>query len=79
MACFSEKKNWFQRQFSRQKSQDYDSSSGVEYAAKVAAAAFAINTLDEPGSPHQKKEDKIIFTQEAGGVSKRFSGKENRE
>jgi hypothetical protein len=79
--CFSEKKNWLQRQFSGKKSQDYDSSNGVEYAATViAAAAFAINTLDEPGIPDQKKDDKAILTQEAGTgrVSKRFSGKESR-
>jgi hypothetical protein len=86
MVCFSEKKNWLQRQFSGRKSQDYDSSNGVDsYAATVAAAAFAINTLDEPGIPgtplattKSKKEGKAILTEEAGRVSKRFPGKESR-
>lgn len=84
--CFSEKKNWLQRQFSGRKSQDYDSSNGVDpYAATVAAAAFAINTLDESGTPgtplttiKSKKEGKAILIEEDGRASKRLPGKESR-
>ncbi|XP_059448494.1 remorin 1.4-like [Corylus avellana] len=76
---FKEKKNWLQRQFSGRKSQDYDSSNGVDpYAATVAAAAFAINALDEPGTPlttiKSKKEGKAILIEEDGRASKRLPG-----
>lgn len=39
--------SWLRRQFSRQMSQDYDSSTGGEYPIAVAAAAFAIKSLEE--------------------------------
>lgn len=83
--CFAENKksrNWFKRQFSSQMGEDYDSNNGIDHATAVAAAAFAIRTLEEPGSPDQKKsreqpqaywtsdkskkEDKTIFAQEPG-------------
>jgi hypothetical protein len=51
----------------------------------VAAAAFSINTLDEPGIPgtplttiKSKKDGEAILTEEAGRVSKRFPGNESR-
>ncbi|KAL5553681.1 hypothetical protein UlMin_041082 [Ulmus minor] len=60
---FKEKKkgqNWFRRQFSRQMSQDYDSNNGeIEHSVAIAAAAFAITSLDESSTPAKKlpKED----------------------
>ncbi|KAM3706862.1 hypothetical protein ACJW31_03G183500 [Castanea mollissima] len=90
---FKEKKksqNWFQRQFNRQMSQDYDSSNMLDHATAVAAATFAIATLEEPGIPDQKKtterpetsfirgkskkEDTTRSALEPGRASKRFSG-----
>ncbi|KAJ7943378.1 Remorin like [Quillaja saponaria] len=80
--------NWFQRQFSRKMSQDYDSSSGIEHATAVAAAAFAINLLEDSEVPVQKvrevsetsltksksrMDDTKITTPQPGGVSRRFS------
>ncbi|XP_058193651.1 remorin 1.4 isoform X2 [Rhododendron vialii] len=46
---------WLRRQFSRQTSQDFDSSNGCEYAAAVAAAAYAINLLEEFSIAEQKR------------------------
>ncbi|KAG5521383.1 hypothetical protein RHGRI_033823 [Rhododendron griersonianum] len=46
---------WLRRQFSRQTSQDFDSSNGIEYAAAVAAAAYAINLLEELSIAEQKR------------------------
>ncbi|PSR84995.1 Remorin like [Actinidia chinensis var. chinensis] len=43
--------NWFQKQFFRQMSQDNDS---IEYSAAVAAAAVAINSLEELSIADQK-------------------------
>ena len=43
--------NWFQRQFLRQMSQDYDS---IEYSAAVAAAAASINSLEKLSIAEQK-------------------------
>lgn len=95
LVCFTEKKksqNWFQRQFNRQMSQDYDSSSMIDHATAVAAATFAIATLEEPGILDQKKtterpetsfirgkskkEDTTHSALESGRASKRFSGKD---
>ncbi|KAF7123175.1 hypothetical protein RHSIM_Rhsim12G0076400 [Rhododendron simsii] len=45
---------WLRRQFSRQ-SQDFDSSNGIEYAAAVAAAAYAINLLEELSIAEQRR------------------------
>ncbi|XP_043703923.1 remorin 4.1-like [Telopea speciosissima] len=47
--------NWFQKQFSRQSSRDYDPSDGGEYATAIAAAAFAINSLEEAELVDKKK------------------------
>ncbi|KAJ0095903.1 hypothetical protein Patl1_16730 [Pistacia atlantica] len=47
--------NWLQRQFSRQMSRGYDSNIQMEHAAAVAAAAYAINSLEESRIPCQKK------------------------
>ncbi|KAJ7953885.1 Remorin like [Quillaja saponaria] len=81
--------NWFQRQFSRKTSQNYDSGSGIEHVTAVAAAAFAINQLEDseistqkirevPGTSltrsKSKMDDTKISTPQPGGVSKRFSG-----
>ncbi|XP_024021510.1 remorin isoform X2 [Morus notabilis] len=90
---FKDKKkeqNWFQRKFSRQMSRDYDSSNGDEQGIAVAAAAYAISSLEEFGTPDQKqrtkepgtstvatkskKEDGIISIPDSGKDSKRFSG-----
>ncbi|KAA8529371.1 hypothetical protein F0562_033830 [Nyssa sinensis] len=76
--------NWFQRQFFRQMSRD-DFSDGGEYAIAVAAAAFAISSLEESSIPDQKKTSEgpaTSFTTtksktedtEPGRVSRRFSG-----
>ncbi|RVW31719.1 hypothetical protein CK203_095298 [Vitis vinifera] len=46
--------NWFWRQFSPQMSKDYDSDD-EEFATAVAAAAFAIYTLEEPNLQYQKR------------------------
>ena len=92
---FTEKKksqNWFQRLFNRQMSQDYDSSNIIEHVTAVAAATFAIATLEEPDIPDQKKtserpetsfirsksnkEDTTRSALEPGRASKRFSGKD---
>ncbi|XP_057948756.1 remorin-like [Malania oleifera] len=85
------KKNqsWLRKSFSRQRGQD-DDSKEIEYATAVAAAAFAINSLEESGIPIQKKtsevpetskakvkskkEDTAIAIPEPGKVSRRFSG-----
>ncbi|XP_030956613.1 remorin 1.4-like [Quercus lobata] len=82
--------NWFQRLFNRQMSQDYDSSNIIEHVTAVAAATFAIATLEEPDIPDQKKtserpetsfirsksnkEDTTRSALEPGRASKRFSG-----
>ncbi|XP_041012422.1 remorin isoform X1 [Juglans microcarpa x Juglans regia] len=90
---FKEKKksqNWLQRQFSRQMSQEHHSDNGIERAAAVAAAAFAIKRLEETHIPDPKKtsqrpetsltaiksikEDKPSLAAEPGRTSKRFSG-----
>ncbi|KAH7833877.1 hypothetical protein Vadar_010663 [Vaccinium darrowii] len=81
--------SWFQRQFSRQMSQDFDLSNGEEYAAAVAAAAYAI-MLEELSIAEQKRkseeadtyltkiksrtEDTSIREPEAGKISRRSSG-----
>lgn len=72
-------------------SRDYDSSNGDEQGIAVAAAAYAICSLEEFGTPDQKqktkepgtstvatkskKEDGIISIPDYGKDSKRFSGK----
>ena len=73
-------------------SQDYDSSKIIEHATAVAAATYAIATLEEPGIPDRKKtserpetsfirgkskkEDTTRSALEPGRASKRFSGKD---
>lgn len=79
---FKEKKksqSWFQRQFTRQGSQDYDANNVIEYATAVAAVAFAINNLEEQPetsltSIKSNKEDTRSLAQEPGRASQRFSG-----
>lgn len=39
--------NWLHRQFIRTMSRDYDSSDSVDYPAAVAAAAFAVKSIEE--------------------------------
>ncbi|OVA00745.1 Remorin [Macleaya cordata] len=88
-----ERKNWFQRQFSGQMNEDKDSSD-IEFATMIAAAAFAINSLEEAGPQEQKKmgeglenpltsksrkEESSIVQTDPGRVSRRFSGKEIKE
>lgn len=97
LVCVAEKKkgqNWFQRQFSRQMSREFDASNGMEQATAVAAAAYAINSLKESGildlecrteKPEtsvikikSKQEDKTVSIPETGRVFNRFSGKRCR-
>lgn len=82
--------NWFQRQFSRQMNRDYDSN-GMENVTAVAAAAYAITSLEELSFPERKKiskdpepsftwngskkEDKTVSISEPGEVSKQFPDK----
>ncbi|KAL2344614.1 hypothetical protein Fmac_005899 [Flemingia macrophylla] len=79
---FKDKKkvqNWFQRQFSRSMSHDYDSLE-MEHATAVAAAAFAIFSQEISQIPQQKKArdpqpwDKAKSTVEFGSTSKPISG-----
>lgn len=48
-------KNWFQRQLSAQTSQDHDYSFPSEYAAAVAASAFAVHNLEEAQAENRRK------------------------
>lgn len=82
--------NWFRRQFSGQTNQDYDSNR-TEQEVAVAAAAYAITSLNASSIPEQKKISKgpeTSMTQadkkreglaglisESGRISKQFSGK----
>lgn len=71
--------------------QDKDSSENIEFATMVAAAAFAVNSLEEEGMQNQKKtgsglektkssksrkEENRIVSADPGRVSRRFSEKE---
>lgn len=84
MVHFAERKKsqtWLRRQFSRQTSQDFDSSNGDEYAAAVAAAAYAINLLEELSVAEQRRKSEgadtsLTRVQEAGRISRRLSGKD---
>ncbi|KAK7317953.1 hypothetical protein RJT34_02601 [Clitoria ternatea] len=61
---FKDKKkvqNWFQRQFSRKMSHDYDSME-MEHATAIAAAAFAIYSQEVSEIPQQKKIREQSFT-----------------
>ncbi|XP_061994930.1 uncharacterized protein At3g61260-like isoform X2 [Rosa rugosa] len=90
---FKEKKktqNWFQRRFSGQMSQDYDSIVEIEHATAVAAAAFAVKSIEESAVSDKKrtgdetsdslvkikskKEETTISKPEPGRLSKLFSG-----
>ncbi|KAM5567336.1 uncharacterized protein ABKV19_015431 [Rosa sericea] len=90
---FKEKKktqNWFQRRFSGQMSQDYDSIVEIEHATAVAAAAFAVKSIEELAVSDKKrtggetsdslvkikskKEETTISKPEPGRLSKLFSG-----
>ncbi|KAG5023651.1 hypothetical protein JHK85_019993 [Glycine max] len=84
---FKDKKkaqNWFQRQFSRTMSHDYDAE--MELATAVAAAAFAIFSLEGSLIPQQKKKRETPLTRgkskvddtkppisQFGGTSRQFS------
>ncbi|PIN02459.1 hypothetical protein CDL12_25022 [Handroanthus impetiginosus] len=50
----SRSQSWIRRQFSRQMSRDYDLN-GSDYATAVAAAAYAIQSLEESKSKDQKE------------------------
>lgn len=75
--------NWFQKQFSRKTTGDYDSR-GMEHAAAVAAAAFAINLQEvteqkneTPEASLTKTKSKVDGTKSPfSQLSKRFSGKD---
>ncbi|XP_026386366.1 uncharacterized protein LOC113281756 isoform X1 [Papaver somniferum] len=83
-----DRKNWFQRQFSGQMNPDKESSESIEFATVVAAAAFAVSSLDEAAMHDQKKtglekastnkkrkeENRIVLAEQ--GQSRRFTGKE---
>ncbi|KAK2636107.1 hypothetical protein Ddye_030899 [Dipteronia dyeriana] len=47
--------NWFRRQFSRNMSRDYNSDYQMEHVTAVAAAAYAIKSLQDSSMPDQKK------------------------
>ncbi|XP_022546080.2 remorin 1.4 isoform X2 [Brassica napus] len=68
--------NWLEKQFSRQLSdQSYDSITDMDYAAAVAATAYAITTLKETSleSYHSGREDAFPI-EEPRSLSRRFSG-----
>lgn len=74
--------SWLKRQFSRHMSRDVESSDGGEYVAAVAAAAFAIITLEEDGTEkasltkmRSKEEHNIII--EHGEETKMKSNNED--
>ncbi|KAH0991358.1 hypothetical protein GBA52_002841 [Prunus armeniaca] len=90
---FKEKRkpqNWFQRQLSGKMSQDYDSNKAIEHATAVAAAAYAIKSIEDSAISDQKKtgnepktslvrikskkEETAISKPEPGRVSKLFPG-----
>ncbi|MCL7046731.1 hypothetical protein MKW94_023172 [Papaver nudicaule] len=84
-----ERKNWFQRQLSGQMNPDKETSESMEFAATVAAAAFAVNSLEEAAMQEQKKiglekaltnkkrkEENRIVLADPGRHSRRFTGKE---
>lgn len=51
------KKSWFNRQFSGQMNQEYNFSDSPEYPAAVAAAAYAIKSIEDLGIEAQKREN----------------------
>ncbi|WOG88871.1 hypothetical protein DCAR_0208106 [Daucus carota subsp. sativus] len=51
------KKSWLNRQFSGQMNQEYNFSDSAEYPAAVAAAAYAIKTIEDLGIEAQKREN----------------------
>ncbi|KAG2319910.1 hypothetical protein Bca52824_013123 [Brassica carinata] len=68
--------NWLEKQFSRQMSdQSYDSISDMDYAAAVAATAYAITTIETTRleSYHSGREDAFPL-EEPRSLSRRFSG-----
>ncbi|KAF8087354.1 hypothetical protein N665_0588s0023 [Sinapis alba] len=68
--------NWLEKQFSRQMSdQSYDSINDMDYAAAVAATAYAINTFEITWleSYHSGREDAFPL-EEPRNLSRRFSG-----
>ncbi|KAJ4975750.1 hypothetical protein NE237_000856 [Protea cynaroides] len=87
--------NWFRRQFSGQMRRDYDSSDDGQYATVIAAAAYAINSLEEAkladkkkireGSENfltkakGKKEEAAFGQRDTGRISRRFTRKESKE
>ncbi|KAL6186783.1 hypothetical protein ACLB2K_042902 [Fragaria x ananassa] len=90
---FKEKKktqNWFQRQFSGKMNEDYDTIVEIEHATAVAAAAFAVKSVEEAAISDKKragnetgdsfvkikskKEETTLSKPEAGRLSKLFSG-----
>ncbi|KAL6190121.1 hypothetical protein ACLB2K_036520 [Fragaria x ananassa] len=90
---FKEKKktqNWFQRQFTGKMSEDYDSIVEIEHATAVAAATFAVKSIEEAAISDKKragnetgdslvkikskKEETTLSKPEAGRLSKLFSG-----
>ncbi|KAJ0248021.1 Remorin family protein [Hirschfeldia incana] len=69
--------NWLEKQFSRQMSdQSYDSISDMDYAAAVAATAYAITTFETTWleSYHSGREDAFPLEEEPRSLSRRFSG-----
>lgn len=84
------KKSWFNRQFSGQMIQEYNFSDSPEYPAAVAAAAYAIKSIEDLGIEAQKREnaaskiltnigskseDKSTRVREPRADSKKVSGK----
>ncbi|PSR96622.1 Splicing regulatory glutamine/lysine-rich protein like [Actinidia chinensis var. chinensis] len=81
--------SWLQRPFSSQMGLDYDSYES-EFATAVAAAAFAIHSVEQESLEYQKKmkakveiqrkkEDSFRTPPESGHLSRRSSGKEAKD
>lgn len=58
--------SWLHRQFIRTMSRDYDSSDSVDYPAAVAAAAFAVKSIEDKGEKDHRRTN-------SGGADKPFT------
>ncbi|KAF6171729.1 hypothetical protein GIB67_007250, partial [Kingdonia uniflora] len=84
--------NWLERQFSGRIFQDNDLNDSSEYATVIAAAAFAVKSLEEQNQnkttddtvngltkSRTRKDNSNIGLPDPGRISRRFSGKEAKE
>lgn len=70
------KKSWFSRQFSGQMNQEYNFSDSPEYPAAVAAAAYAIKSIEDLGPEAQKRENAASKT--SANISSRSEDKSTK-